>query len=217
MKKIDKLNDKKIMKIRNIKNILIYIVAFVLFGLFSFNVFAEDGEVVKDYKTISIIFIIIDIVLFLIMYYLIKIYKSYRSKINTEKNLQVYTLGAFLAFTQGLFIVLVVLAVILFLSICEFSYLIHQSKIELKQLKENAQKRSEEINEMLKNGNISYVMTTDAWYEIEKENCDHSLRIGDSPILYLNKELKKEQESHVIDEARIGALLKLSDEYKDAE
>ena len=52
---------------------------------------------------------------------MIKIYKKYREKINIEKNLQALSFGALFAFTQNIFIILVVICVILFPELFVFS------------------------------------------------------------------------------------------------
>ena len=190
--------------------------ALTLIGLFSsLGVFANDGDSGVDYKLISIIFIIVDIVLFFVLYFMIKIYKGYKQKINIEKNLQAFTFGALFAFSQSVFIILVVIAVILFLSVCEFAYLINTSKNELKELKAEAQRKSDELNELLAKGNISYVMTVEGWYDIDKDQCEHLKRAGDNPILYLRKELEKEVKAKAQDPVRQEALKQLIEEYKD--
>ena len=172
----------KLNKFKNIKYGILTFALLLLGVLSSLGVFASDGETETDYKLISIIFIIVDIVLFFALYFMIKIYKKYREKINIEKNLQALSFGALFAFTQNIFIILVVICVILFLSVCEFAYLINSSKKELKELKDEAKRKSDELNELLAKGSISYVMTVDGWYDIEKDNCDHLIRLGDSPV-----------------------------------
>lgn len=207
--------NNKLNKFKNIKyGILTF--ALLLLGVCStLGVFANDGETVTNYKLISIIFIIVDIVLFFVLYFMIKIFKKYKEKINIEKNLHALSFGALFAFTQNIFIILVVICVLLFLSICEFAYLINTSKKELKDLKDEAQRKSDELNELLAKGNISYVMTVEGWYDIEKDNCDHLIRLGDSPVLYLNKELEKEIKAKAQDPVRQEAIRKLIEEYKD--
>jgi len=205
----------KLNKFRNIKyGILSF--ALLLLGLFSsLGVFANDGETGSDFKLISIIFIIVDIVLFFVLYFMIKIYKNYRHKITEEKNLQALTFGTLFAFTQNIFIILLVICVVLFLSICEFAYLINASKKELQTLKDEAQRKSDELNSLLEKGGLSYVMTVEGWYDIEKDNCEHLIRSGDSPVLYLNKELEKEVKAKAQDPVRQEAIKQLIEEYKD--
>lgn len=205
----------KLNKFKNIKYGILTFALLLLGVLSSLGVFASDGETETDYKLISIIFIIVDIVLFFALYFMIKIYKKYREKINIEKNLQALSFGALFAFTQNIFIILVVICVILFLSVCEFAYLINSSKKELKELKDEAKRKSDELNELLAKGSISYVMTVEGWYDIEKDNCDHLIRLGDSPVLYLNKELEKEIKAKAQDPVRTEAIRKLIEEYKD--
>lgn len=207
--------NKKVQKIKNTKYALITLFLLAIAFITKFNVLGATEDAGNDYKLISIIFIIVDIVLFFVMYFMIKKYKSLRKKINVEKNLQAYTIGAFLAFTQNLFIILVVLCVILFLTICELAYLIRTSKNELADLKEQAQKRSDELNKLLESGNISYVMTIDGWYEIATEECYHLSSIGENPITYLMKEIEKEEKAAVRDDARIGGLKKALEEQKN--
>lgn len=211
------MNKEKNSKIKTIKNALVFAIAFLLLGFSSFGAFAAEGDAVVDYKIPCIILIAVDILLFFIMYFTIVYYKKLRHKINVEKNLACVTLGTFLAFSQNLLIILIVICAILFLTICEFAYLISQSKKELQGIKDEALRKSQEIEEMLAKGNISYVMTEEAWYDIEKEKCDHYVRLGDTPLTYLNKEIDKELKSHVKDDARMGALKKLWEEYKNFE
>ena len=211
--------EKKNKNTKNKFNLLKYTLCFTLLAvmsLFSYAVLgAEEG--VKTYNLACIILIIVDILLFLAMYFMIKYYRKLKDKIATEKNLRVIALGSILAFTQSWLIILIVICVIIFLAICEFAYLISQAKKELKELKEEAIRHSNEINEMLKNGNISFVMTEKDWFDIEKDKADREVRTGGSPLVYLTKELEKEQKSSVFDEARVGALQKLLEEYKDFE
>ena len=94
--------DKKIARIKNFKYALITLFMIAFIGLNTYGVFAASTADSKDYKGISIAFIIIDIVLFFVMYYMIKKYKSLRKDINVEKNLQVVTFGVMLAFTKSL-------------------------------------------------------------------------------------------------------------------
>ena len=196
-----------------------YTLCFALLGLMSllsFFVFGAE-ESVKNYNLSCIILLIVDIVLFFALYFMINYYRKLKNKIATERNLRVVTLGAFLAFSKSWLIVLIIICAILFLTICEFAYLISQAKKELKELKEEAIRHTNEINEKLKSGNISFVMTVQDWYEIEKDKTDHEIRTGGSPQFYLQKELEKEQKSSVFDDARVGALQKLLEEYKNFE
>lgn len=206
--------NKKVQKIKNSKYAIITLFLLAIAFISKFNVFGATEEAGKDYKLISIIFIAVDIVLFLIMYFMIKKYKSLCQKIKVEKNLQAYTIGTLLAFSQNLFIILVVICVILFLTICEFAYLIRTAKKELADLKEQVQKRSDELNKMLESGNISYVMTAEGWYDIAIEECYHLSSIGENPITYLMNEIEKEEKAAVRDDARINGLKKALEEEK---
>lgn len=206
------MKNNKIKKIHNIKYALITMISMLALMLGAFDAFALE-DAVEDYKALSITFIVIDIVLFLILYFMIKIFRSYRNKVNVEKNLQALTFGIFLAYTKNLLIILIVICAVLFLTICEFAYLIRESKKELKDLKDKAIAHSKEIEEMLAKGNVSYVMTVEAWYDIEKGNCDHEESLGLSAVTYLNTEIAKEEKAAVKDDARMGALKKLLEEY----
>lgn len=198
--------NKKITFVKNLKYALITL-CFVLVSLFNnLGVFAKAEEAAKDYKTVSIVFIIVDIVLFFVMYFMIKKYSALRKKIDIEKQLNVYTLGVLLAFTKSLFVILLVVGIVLFLAICEFAYLINQSKKELSELRRIAQEKSDAVNERLAKGNISYVMTSDGWYDICIEECEHIKAKGENPILYLKEELVKEEKASVRDDARIEGL-----------
>lgn len=207
--------DKKIARIKNFKYALITLFMIAFIGLNTYGVFAASTADSKDYKGISIAFIIIDIVLFFVMYYMIKKYKSLRKDINVEKNLQVLTFGVMLAFTKSLLIILIVICALLFLTICEFAYLIHTSKAELNELKEQARIKSEELNKKLAEGNISYIMTSEGWYDIAMEECTHVQSIGESPLLYLQKELEKEEKAAVRDDQRIEGLKRALEEVKN--
>lgn len=208
--------DKKITRIKNFKYALMTLFMVLFVGLNTYGVFAATSDSAKDYKGVSIAFIIIDIVLFFVMYYMIKKYKAIRKDISVEKNLQVITFGVMLAFTKSLLIILIVICALLFLTICEFAYLIHTSKLELSDLKEQARIKSEELNKKLSEGNISYIMTSEGWYDIAMEECIHVQSVGESPLLYLQKELEKEEKAAVRDDQRIEGLKKAIEEVKNS-
>ena len=93
--------------------------------------------------------------------------------------------------------------------------MIHTSKAELNELKEQARIKSEELNKKLAEGNISYIMTSEGWYDIAMEECTHVQSIGESPLLYLQKELEKEEKAAVRDDQRIEGLKRALEEVKN--
>ena len=93
--------------------------------------------------------------------------------------------------------------------------MIHTSKAELNELREQARIKSEELNKKLAEGNISYIMTSEGWYEIAMEECTHVQSIGESPLLYLQKELEKEEKAAVRDDQRIEGLKRALEEVKN--
>lgn len=206
--------NKKINLFKNLKYAFITLFMISMVALNSFGVFAAAEDTTKDYTTISIIFLVVDIVLFFVMYFMINKYKKLRKSINVEKNLQVVTLGTMLAFTKSFLIILIVICVLLVLAVSEFAYLINTSKKELFELKEQARIKSEELNKRLAEGSISYVMTSDGWYDIAMEECLHVQSKGESPITYLEAELAKEEKAAVRDDARINGLNKALEEVK---